>query len=205
MVSVSGREARTLLVCAGVAIAALAIRGVVVPVHRAYATSLAEYQRERDLRRREERVLGSRTAFAVDASQLRDSVENSRGRVLEAVAAPIAAMQLASHLRQIALEGDLHGMRAMDLGSDSLVASLRRARVQVEVQGEFSQLTDFVEGIESDTLPMNVIELEIVASGTVAQGRGGSTSGGVVAPVLRLRAVVSVLARVGSHEGRVGK
>jgi type II secretory pathway component PulM len=203
MVSVSRRETRIILIGVVMTMSVLLARGIIAPAQRYYSASLSTLERERDLRRHEERLVGDRVKMATSTQALRDSLTSASVRVLEARAATAASMQLATRLREMALDEDVHGSRLTDLGGDSLTGSLRLVRVQIESQARFSQLVDFLAGIESDTLRMNVSDLEIVATGaTVPAGAGGTDREGP-APVLRFRAVVTALARVEPQATRV--
>lgn len=199
MARASRRETRTLLIGVGVAVAALLTRGIVVPVLRNYSAALAALEQERGFRQREERLVGDRVKMLALALQLRDSMKSASGRVLGARAATTAAMQLASRVRELALDEDMRGIQVTDFGSDSLAGTLRRVRMQVEAQGGFGQLADLIDSIESDPLPMNIADLEIVAAGSATFANGGATARPGIDPVLRFRAVVTALARVEAH------
>jgi len=197
LLTVTRRETRTLLIGAGLTVALLATVGIVVPAQRSYASSVTALERDRDLRLHEDLLVTGQMMMTYHVRLLRDSLSKAGARVLNARATTAAAMQLASRLREIALDDDVHGVRVTDLGSDSLVGSLRRVRVQLDTQTTFTQLTDLLEAIEGDSLPMNVFDVEIATStaadGSSALRRGGSS------PMLKLRAVVTALARIQSN------
>jgi hypothetical protein len=200
MLSTSTREARVVVFGACVAIAALMLRGVVLPIRQSYASSLAALSQERELRLREQRLVESRATMAAGIARLRDSIKSFDGRVLEAKTATTAAMKLATHLREVGIDNDIHGLRVTDLGADSISPSVRRVRVQVEAQIEFSELVAFVGDIQSDSLSMNITDLEVAAPNSTVAGSGHAHA--APDPVLKIRAVITALARVEAR--RVG-
>jgi hypothetical protein len=202
MATMSPREMRTVIIGVAVSLVALLARVVILPVNRYYVASVTALERERDLRRGEERLIAGRAEMANLARVLRDSIASTSGHLLKARAATTASMQLATRLREMALDEDVHGAHLTDLGSDSLAGRLQRVRVQIESQARFSQIVDLIAGIETDSLPMNVIDFEIAAT-AAATPRATGAAGNETGPPLRFRAVITAFARV-EHRGTPG-
>lgn len=200
---INGRDARALAIGAGIAFGGLLVRAVVLPVGRSYVMSTAALKQEQSLARREAVLVAERPLMVSRIKEIRDSLNGAQRRVIEARANATASMQLASRLREMARDDDLRGVHLIDLGSDSLIGVFRRVRVQLETQAEFDEIADLLAAIESDSLSMNISEVEIAATnaGTVGTAR----TRGAGAPSLRLRAVVTALARIDSYQSAAKK
>jgi hypothetical protein len=200
MPATSRREARVVVFGACVAIAALLWRGIILPIRQSYVSSLASLSQEHELRIREQRLVEAHATMVVRTANLRDSIKSFGGHVLDAKTVNTAAMKLATHLREVGTDNDIRGLRLTDLGGDSITPSIWRVRVQVEMQVEFSQLVEFVGDIQGDSLSMNITDLEVAAPNSTAAGSGHTHA--APDPVLKIRAVITALARIEARSAR---
>lgn len=166
----SGRE-RTLIGAAGVVLALLLLRFVIISPFLAYRESLQdEIASNRELLQNDRAYLARSTDVAKHLESLRVRYRETRAQLVPGDTPTLAAASLQDTLHSLAAEKGVT-VQSTQVMREETVGDFRRIAVRLTAAGELRQLAEFVAGVEFGARRLSVPFLELSRRGAVLRGQ----------------------------------
>ncbi|MBI3769317.1 MAG: type II secretion system protein M [Deltaproteobacteria bacterium] len=166
----SGRE-RTLIGAAGVVLALLLVRFLIVSPFLAYRESLRdEIAAHRELLQSDHAYLARSTDVAHHLEMLRARYAEVRAQLVPGDTPTLAAASLQDTLHSLAAEKGIN-VQSTQVMREETLGEFRRIAVRITVSGELRQLAEFLFGVEFGPQRLSIPFLEISRRGAVLRGQ----------------------------------
>ncbi len=166
----SGRE-RTLIGAAGVVLALLLVRFLIISPFLAYREALQdEIVSHRDLLQNDHAYLARSTDVAHHLEALRARYREVHAQLVPGDTPTLAAASLQDTLHSLAAEKGIN-VQSTQVMREETIGDFRRIAVRITAAGELRQLAEFLAGVEFGQRRLSISFLEITRRGAVLRGQ----------------------------------